>query len=134
MRYTAGVTAIISGLLLFTVPRYILPACEYEGFSRMHCSDTAQAELVVAGLFILAGAGLLALKPLWAVLASGCLSMALSVSAFVLPDIFGYCQSSKMPCNYGMVPAIRLIGVVSGLVAAAAIIALLIGRRRKSKA
>jgi hypothetical protein len=134
MRYLAGLTAIISGLLLMTVPRYILPACEYEGFSRMRCSDTAQAEFIVAGLFILAGAVLLALKARWAVLTGGCLSLAISVSAFVLPGIFGYCHSPKMPCNYGMVPAIRLIAVISGMIAAAAIVSVVYGQRRKGEA
>jgi hypothetical protein len=134
MRYRAGAAAIVSGTLLIVVPRFILPACEYEGFSRMFCSDTAQAEVIVAGLLIIAGAGLLALKARWVLITGGCLSLALSVSAFVLPDIFGYCHSTKMPCNYGMVPAIRLIAVVNGAVAALAVTTAVIRLPRKGKA
>ena len=62
MKKLAGITMILAGLLLVIVPRYILPACEFEGFSRMHCSDTAQAELVTGILLALAGIGTLVLK------------------------------------------------------------------------
>ena len=62
MKRLAGTTMILAGLLLVLVPRYILPACEFEGFSRMHCSDTAQAELVTGVLLALAGIGTLVLK------------------------------------------------------------------------
>jgi len=44
MKKLVAITALISGLLLIVVPRYVLPACEYEGYARMHCSDTARAE------------------------------------------------------------------------------------------
>lgn len=134
MRYLAGLTAVISGLFLITVPRYILPACEYEGFSRMHCSDTAQAELVAGGLFILVGAIIAGSKKAWTVIMGCCLSLVLSVSAYVMPDTFGYCHNTKMPCNYGMVPAIRLIAVVGGLIAAAVIFTVIARERRKGKA
>jgi hypothetical protein len=133
MKRLTGITAIVSGVLLIAVPRYILPACEYKGLSRMHCSDTAQAELVVGALFILAGAIVLLMKKSWATLAGGCLSVALAVSAYTMPNTFGFCHSTKMPCNYGMVPAIRLISVVSGLVAATAVIMLALRARKKGK-
>ena len=67
-------------------------------------------------------------------IAGACLSLALSVSAYAMPDTFGYCHSTKMPCNYGMVPAIRLISVVSGLVAATAVIMLALRAERKVSA
>jgi hypothetical protein len=133
MKKMAGITMILAGLLLVIVPRYILPACEFEGFSRMHCSDTAQAERV-AGIFLaVAGIVTLVLKP--ALSAGGAiLGLALSVSAAVLPDKFGYCHSVKMPCNYGMVPAIRLIAVVTALIMVASLIGMFRAYSRKGKA
>ena len=64
MKKVIAVTAIVSGLLLLLVPRYILPACEYRGHPAMHCSDTARAEYVVGALLIALGvaAALLRLK------------------------------------------------------------------------
>lgn len=133
MKQLAGLTAIIAGLLLIIFPRYILRACEYEGFSRMHCSDTAQAEFVAGGLFILAGAAVLLMKANWAALTGASVTVGLSVAAYLIPDSFGFCHSSKMPCNYGMVPAVRLIAVVSGLLAAFAFVSLLLQRRKKGQ-
>ncbi len=133
MRRLAGITMILAGLLLAVVPRYILPACEFEGFSRMHCSDTAQAEFVAGILLALAGIGALVLKSP-ASAGSAILGLALSVGAFVLPDKFGYCHSSKMPCNYGMVPAVRLIAVLAALLLIIALIGMFRDYRRKGKA
>ncbi len=135
MRSLAGVSAILAGLLLIIVPRYILPACEFEGFSRMHCSDTAQAERILGGLFILAGGLILAVRSTRLRAAgSAVFLLLLSAAAYVIPDRFGYCHNPKMPCNYGMVPALRLIGVVSGIVAAAVIVTLLLRERKKGTA
>ncbi len=132
MKKLAGITMIAAGLLLVIVPRYILPACEFEGFSRMHCSDTAQAEFVAGILLALAGIGTLFLKSP-ASAGGAVLGLALSVIVFVLPDKFGYCLSSRMPCNYGMVPAIRFIAVVSGLVMIVSLGVLIKDYRRKEK-
>lgn len=133
MKRLAGTTMLLSGLLLALVPRYILPACEFEGFSRMHCSDTAQAELVTGILLALAGIGTLVLK-FPASAGNAILSLALSVAAFMLPDKFGYCHNSKMPCNYGMVPAVRLIAVLTALLMIIALIGMFRDYRRKGKA
>ncbi len=116
MKRLAAATAIISGVLLVLVPRYILPACEYEGFPAMHCSDTAHAEFVTGGLMTAAGILIAFSKSTKALLAGAAASLILDVAAFVLPDIFGYCRSSRMPCNYGMVPGVRFVAVVGGVI------------------
>jgi hypothetical protein len=43
---------------------------------------------------------------------SAILSMILFGLAFWLPDKFGYCLSPRMPCHYGMVPAVRFLSII----------------------
>lgn len=117
MKKLVGLTALIGGLLLVVTPRYILPACEYEGFARMHCSDTARAEIVAGALLMAVGVMTLVIKWKRAALAGAGAALALFAAAYVLPDKFGYCMSSRMPCNYGMVPGVRFIAVVGGIIA-----------------
>lgn len=109
MKRLNGVVALVCGALLVVVPRFVLPACEYRGFPRMHCSDTAHAEMAVGAALLLVGAATLAATRPWAILAAGVLALALSAAAFLLPEWVGYCHSPQMPCTYGMVPAVRFI-------------------------
>jgi hypothetical protein len=122
MKKLIAVTAIVSGFLFLVVPRYIFPACEYLGHPAMHCSDTARAEFVVGGLLIALGItpALLRLKAA-EIVCSGA-SLTLYVVAFRLPDTFGYCHSTQMPCNYGMVPTVRFVAVLSAVIMAIAFI------------
>lgn len=121
MRRSIGITGVITGILLIVVPRYILPACEYAGFSRMHCTDTSNAVLITGALIIIAGAVTLFLKQEKTVWVGAAAMLLLSLVSFMVPDKFGFCHSPKMPCNYGMVPAIRFIAVAGGLVMIAAL-------------
>lgn len=134
MKRLVGLTAIIGGLLFAVVPRYILPACEYEGFARMHCSDTAQAELAIGSVLIATGILTLALKYSKTTAAGAAVTLVFSVIAFTLPEVFGYCHNSRMPCNYGMVPAIRFVAVVSGLVMIIVLLAMVRVHRKKGTA
>jgi len=111
MKKLAIVTSVAGGILLLLVPRYILPACEYEGYARMHCSDTASAEYLIGGLLLLVGAGTLILKRTWQLIAGSAVSLVLFGAAYWMPAKFGYCQSPRMPCNYGMVPGVRFIAI-----------------------
>lgn len=131
MRKLIGITTAVSGVLLMVVPRYVLPACEYRGFSRMHCSDTAAAEFIAGAVFLALGVTTLFLKSKRMVLWAGLLALAISVAAFVLPDVYGYCRSSRMPCNYGMVPGIRFVAVASGITVAAGLVAGIMRSLRK---
>ena len=134
MKKLIGLTSIVSGILLVIVPRYVLPACEYEGFPRMHCSDTAHAEQIVGALLLLAGILTLLVKSARMAFAGGGIALVLSAASYLLPDKIGFCHSSQMPCNYGMVPAIRFITVVTGLIMAVALIVSARGTRRKGTA
>jgi hypothetical protein len=129
-----GLTALISGILLLLVPRYMLPACEYEGFPAMHCSDTAHAEFVTGALLMMIGIMTLFLKSIKMVIAGAVSALALFVVSFMFPDKFGYCHSSRMPCNYGMVPGIRLIAIISGIIMIAAIIGIVRRYQKKGTA
>lgn len=131
MKKLIGITAVISGVLLIVVPRYILPACEYQGFPAMHCSDTARGEMVAGSLLLLVGVATLFMKQTKTIVAGGILALALSIVSFVLPDRLGYCHSTRMPCNYGMVPGIRFIAVVSGLIMITGLIGAVRGLRKK---
>ncbi len=134
MRRLVAVTGIAAGLLLGVVPRYVLPACEYEGHPRMHCSDTARAELVVGALLVVAGAFASAVKRPRPVMGAAAVSCALLALAWFMPDVYGYCASPRMPCHYGMVPGIRFIAVLAGVLLIAAIVLLAKGTRRNPEA
>ncbi len=134
MKKLIPLTAIASGILLRLVPRYILPACEYvPGHPPgMHCSDTARAEYVVGAILIVLGlvTAFLKAKPAAGFIASAA-SIVLYIVAFLLPDRLGYCHSSRMPCNYGMVPGIRFVAVVSAVIMSIALLRLVKSSRKK---
>ena len=121
MKKLVAITTLAGGILFFLVPRYILPACEFSGFPRMHCSDTAHAEQV-AGIVLIVVSGMTFLvKSRMMPLVSAVLSTIVFVIAFWLPDKFGYCLSPRMPCHYGMVPAVRLLSILGILIMIGAI-------------
>lgn len=131
MKTLIVVTALMSGILLILVPRFILPVCEYEGYPAMHCSDTARAEYVVGALLMVAAIGAFLLKSTVTSIVSAAVSIILYIVAFLLPDKYGYCRSSRMPCNYGTVPSIRLIAIIGGVIMVVAIISLVRSTQKK---
>ncbi len=81
----------------------------------MHCSDTAKAEyLVGAILMAIGGISFFSKKNIAVVVAA--VSCIIYAVAFWLPDKIGYCHSTRMPCNYGMVPGIRFISIAGALI------------------
>ncbi len=130
MKKLIGITALVGGVLLLLVPRYILPACEYLGYPAMHCSDTARAEYIAGAVLMLIGMATFFLQGRMLIISalSACIVFGIS---FWFPDKFGYCQSSRMPCNYGMVPGIRFIDGAGILVMIIAVINLLKTSRKK---
>jgi Domain of unknown function (DUF4418) len=116
MRKLVAITALSAGVLFIVVPRYILPACEFAGFSRMHCSDTAQAERIIGALLIVVACMTFFVKSMMMPLVSAVLSIIVFGLAFWIPDKFGYCQSPRMPCHYGMVPAVRFLSIIGVLI------------------
>jgi len=126
-------TALAGGLLLFLVPRYILPACEYQGYQPMHCSDTAKAEYLTGALLMLLGSATFFLKSTRALVFSSSAAVVLFAVSFYLPDTFGYCHNSRMPCNYGMVPGIRFVAAGGALIMFGVAISLAIKYFKKGK-
>lgn len=134
MRRAVIATALAAGALLVVVPRWVLPACEYRGFPRMHCSDTAAAEMAI-GVVLLAVGALVAGTGSGPLAAAGAaLSSALLVLAWLMPRIRGYCPTPKMPCHYGMVPAVRFIAGAAVLVLVPAAVMLMRSARRRGEA
>lgn len=134
MKRLAASTAVASGLLLVLVPRYVLTPCEYAGYPRMHCSDTARAELILGAALLAAGALLFVARRPWTVLAGAVVSCVLLGLAWYAPDLYGYCASPRMPCHYGMVPGVRFIAALAGAPLVAATLLLARSTRRKSEA
>ena len=131
MKKTVGVVSLISGALLLMIPRFILPVCEYAGYQPMHCSDTARAEYIVGALLIVAGAGAFVFRHAAASLIAAVTAFLLSSAAYVAPNIYGYCRSAKMPCNYGAVPAVRFVAVLTAVIMIIATVHLI---RKRTKA
>ena len=122
MRKVIAVTALACGLLIILIPRYILPSCEYEGYAHMHCSDTARAEFFAGATLMAAGAGIGIFKQRGVMIAGATAAIILYAASFRLPDLFGYCQSPRMPCHYGMVPGVRFVSGIGFLITLGAVI------------
>jgi hypothetical protein len=82
----------------------------------MHCSDTAQAERIIGALQVIVVCMTFFVKSMMMPLVSAVLSIIVFGLAFWIPDKFGYCQSPRMPCHYGMVPAVRFLSIIGVLI------------------
>jgi Domain of unknown function (DUF4418) len=131
MKMVVAITTLVCGILFLLVPRYVLPACEYSGFARMHCSDTAQAEQVLGAVLIVVSLITFLVKSRMMPLVSAILSTIVFGIAFWLPDKFGYCLSPKMPCHYGMVPAVRFISIIGILIMIGVVFSIARSSRKK---
>ena len=131
MKLFAAVAAIVGGVLLMVIPRFVFPACEYLGRGRMHCTDAAHGEFLVGGLLAAAGVALLLLKPGTASILAAAVAVLLCFAAFFVPAYTRYCANPDMACHYGMVPSIRFIAIVVGVAAAAALTGLVRESKRR---
>jgi hypothetical protein len=131
MKLFAAVAAIVAGVLLLVIPRFVFPACEYIGRGRMHCTDAAHGEFVVGGLLVAAGAALALLRsgPASILVAAG--AVLLCAAAFFVPAYTRYCANPDMACHYGMVPSVRFIAVAVGIVEAVALAGLIRESKRR---
>ena len=131
MKPFAAVAAIVGGVLLLVIPRFVFPACEYLGRGRMHCTDAAHGEFVVGGLLVAAGAALLVVRAgVASILVAAC-AVLLCAAAFFVPAYTRYCANPDMACHYGMVPSIRFIAVAVGIVEIAALTGFVRASRRR---
>ncbi len=131
MRVFAAVAAMLGGVLLLVIPRFVFPACEYLGRGRMHCTDAAHGEFVVGGLLVAAGAALLLLQAGTASILAAGFAALLCAAAFFVPVYTRYCANPDMACHYGMVPSIRFIAVAVGIVELAALTGLVRESKRR---
>jgi hypothetical protein len=130
MKRFAAAVAVLGGLLLLVVPRFVFPTCEQLGRGRMYCTDTAHAEYILGTLLLLAGVCQLRLRHRGATAALAAVAAVVCVAAAVAPAFTRYCANPDMPCRYGMVPTIRFIAATVGLVESAALFGL---AREKSR-
>lgn len=113
------ILTIIFGILAAVGPRTIFAVCP-AGEMKMRCFDTAQWELVVGIITVLAGIGLAFVKDgkLRKVLISA--TAVLGLLVVLIPTVLvGVCSSSMMHCVSITRPALIVIGVlqiVAGLV------------------
>lgn len=98
------------GLLTVVIPRYILPVCEFNGYPAMFCSDAALYEAWV-GSGIMFISLLIPLIPARLVrILFSILILAAGALVLFIPRMTGFCRNPSMPCNYGTIPALRLLG------------------------
>ena len=100
------------GLLVFLVPRYLFPTCEYQGFTRMACTYTGTAEMFIGAIVMSASVGMILSKSYGTLRWSSLTILTAGISIIFVPEAIGYCHSSEHPCNYGTVPVLRLIGIL----------------------
>jgi len=115
----AAATFFILGLLAASTPRYILPVCEFKGFPHMFCSDAALYEAWAGVGIMLVSVLIPFIKARPARVIFPLFMLAAGILVVSIPQITGFCKSPTMPCNYGAIPALRLIGggtVVAALV------------------
>ncbi len=97
----------------------------------MHCGDTARAEYMAGALLMAIGVLTFFLERRFLLIISAVTAIIVYGVSFWLPDKIGYCQSSRMPCNYGMVPGIRFIATVGVLILIVAVINLVRTSQKK---
>jgi hypothetical protein len=122
-----GVAALI-GILVVVVPRYILPVCEYQGKLMetkmgmsipMKCSWTAQSELGIGLVIIVAALALLLSKQVETRKMVSVILVALGIVVILLPTtLIGVCSNPMMLCHAGTKPALELLGGLLVIVAA----------------
>jgi hypothetical protein len=123
-----GIILLLMGLLVLLTPRYIMPTCEYQGFSKMACSYTGTAEMFLGAIVMMAAAGMVLSGSRETLRWSGLTSIAAGLSVILVPEALGYCHNSRMPCNYGTIPVLRLLG---GLIMFLSLAGFLISLRRE---
>jgi hypothetical protein len=123
-----GVVIAPIGILVMVVPRYILPVCEYQGRLMetkmgmsipMKCSWTAQSELGIGLVIIVAALALLLSKQAETRKMISLILVALGIVVVLLPTtLIGVCPNPMMTCHAGALPALGLLGGLLIIVAA----------------
>lgn len=105
----------VLGALVSLTPRYILPVCEFYGKQRMACSYTGEAELFVGLIMVSISLAAFLSKVKETLKWLMFVAFFAGLSVILIPEVLGYCPSPNMPCHYGTVPLLRLLGGLSVL-------------------
>jgi len=121
-----GILLFLPGILILLTPRYILPVCEFYGKPRMACSYTGKAELFIGLILISISFGAFFSRSTEALKWLMFVAFFAGLSALLVPEVLGYCANRGMPCNYGTVPMLRLLGLSTLIIS---IVGFLISRK-----
>ncbi len=108
-----GVIDSLIGVLIVIIPRYVFPSCEYirQVSSPMKCSYTRRAELAIGIVITIGGITMFFSKSREAVRAVSIILIGLGLMTILIPSyLIGVCASPEMPCHYGMLPSLNLLG------------------------
>lgn len=115
-----GVVTALIGILVIVVPKYILPVCEYQGKLMetkmgmsipMKCSWTAQSELGIGLVIIVAALALIFSRQVETRKMVSVILVALGIVVILLPTtLIGVCPNPMMLCHAGALPALELLG------------------------
>jgi hypothetical protein len=92
----------------------------------MNCGYMGRAEILIGVIVISIAVGIFFSKGTEALRWLMLVGLVTGVTVISVPQVLGYCPSSQMPCHYGTVPMLRLLG---GLLAITSIISAFITRR-----
>lgn len=116
-----GAGLFILGAILALTPGYILPVCDVIKGGHRFAACTYMGRIAAwagLGACLLSVAVFFTRRPgpfRWLM----ALIFLTGAGVVALPQMTGYCMSPSMPCNYGTVPMLRLVGGLMGLVSAA---------------
>lgn len=126
-RIFIAILIMILGLLIITVPTYILPVCSPTGVTAlsadghshsagikfMKCHWTGQAEIGVGILIVVLGLFMLLTKLAAVRLGISIALSCIALLAAAIPTILiGVCPSEMMQCHMGTLPALLLLSGV----------------------
>ncbi len=120
-----GSVLFILSALVIVVPRYILPVCEFvlPGHEHAVCSFMYKAEAAVGVVAMALSAAMFFSKTADALRWLAFAAFFAGGTVIAAPGFVGYCQSPRMPCHYGAVPGLKLVGGLIALVSAAGFLA-----------
>ena len=108
----AGSIVFVLGLLVALTPRYILPVCEFAGKKPMNCGFMGRTEILIGIIVISIAVGTFLSKGAEALRLLMLVAVVTGATVLLVPEVLGYCPSSQMPCHYGTVPMLRLLGML----------------------
>lgn len=122
-------TAVMLGILVMTIPKFIFPVCtdmfalENGKTVFMKCHWTAMTALLTGFLIILDGILIIAFKKRETRIALNIMLFCLGLTTLLMATVvIGMCASAAMPCRIGTQPALIVVSVITMAAGAANII------------